>query len=160
MPKGIFHRTRTPLIQRLARIVVDPISGCWLWTGALDQGYAVLSIDGKKQYAHRVSYEMFVGPVPDGLELDHTCHSPLICAGGECIHRRCINPDHLEAVTTAVNTSRGCLDRRQHQLSKTHCPAGHEYSGRNLKVKPNGWRRCRECGKLQMRALRLRRRTA
>lgn len=80
-------------VERLA-------SGCWQWTGAiLDTGYGVLTEGGKNGKvfrAHRVAYELFIGPIPEGLVLDHLCHN-----------RWCVNPEHLEAVTNHVNVLRG-----------------------------------------------------
>ncbi len=84
-----------PPMMRL-RYIVDE-NGCWLWTGALDDGgYAAMSIRRKTTRVHVVTYVDKNGPVPTGLELDHLCRI-----------RRCINPDHLEAVTSLVNTQRG-----------------------------------------------------
>jgi len=74
-----------------------PFSGCWVWTGSLQGGgYARIMTDGRMQPAHRVAYELKHGPIPDGLEMDHLCRV-----------RCCVNPDHLEAVTTSVNQLRG-----------------------------------------------------
>lgn len=79
---------------------VDKTGDCWLWTGAINnKGYGVFATDEGNQLAHRVSYVMFVGPIPEGLELDH------VYARG-CRHRHCVNPDHLEAVTHAENVRR------------------------------------------------------
>jgi hypothetical protein len=64
------------------------------------KGYGSLSIRGKTVYAHRVFYEYLVGPIPDGMQLDHV-------AERGCQHPHCVNPDHLEPVTNAVNTQRG-----------------------------------------------------
>lgn len=81
------------LIERITKI---PGKDCWLWNGALNGGYGRPSVDGKHQYAHRLSYEAFVGPIPEGMFLDHLCRN-----------RSCINPDHLEIVTLEENIKRG-----------------------------------------------------
>ena len=78
--------------------------------------------------AHRVAYELQVGPIPVGLQLDHLCRV-----------RSCVNPAHLEPVTSAENTRRGL------RAMKTHCPQGHPYAGENLLIRPTGQRRCRTC---------------
>jgi hypothetical protein len=80
---------------------VDASASCWVWTAATaGQGYGkfTLSSDGKSTYpyAHRHSWELLVGPIPDGMTLDHLCKN-----------RKCVNPDHLEVVTQAVNCLRG-----------------------------------------------------
>ena len=100
-------------------------SGCWEWTGAHTKaGYAAIR-DG---YLHRLSYEHFIGPIPDGLEIDHLCRN-----------RGCCNPLHLEAVTHAENMRRGFWG------AKTHCPKGHPYEGDNLIGGGKAGRLCREC---------------
>lgn len=92
--------------------------------------------DGKMRLAHRVAYEIHVGPIPDGLEIDHLCRV-----------RCCVNPDHLEPVTHRENMRRSpswnSVGRRQ--KAKTHCPKGHPYSGYNLIVTKSGCRFCRKC---------------
>lgn len=80
--------------------VPEPNSGCWLWIGSLRGGaggvrYGQLGFGGRNDYAHRVAYRLFVGPIPDGLEIDHKCGVSLCC-----------NPDHLEPVSTAENLRR------------------------------------------------------
>lgn len=77
---------------------VSMSGSCWIWTGAINVaiGYGKLYRDGRDQYAHRWSYELFVGPIKHGLEIDHLCRV-----------RSCVNPKHLEAVTHQVNMSRG-----------------------------------------------------
>lgn len=78
--------------------------GCWQWHGAtVPQGYGKLGMNGTVEYSHRVAYEWFVGPIGDGLEIDHLCQN-----------RACCNPDHLEAVTHAVNMTR----RREARLAR------------------------------------------
>lgn len=108
--------------------------GCWVWTGALNdkRGYARLRVDGRNPYAHRLSYEIRVGPVPEGLELDHLCRNPA-----------CLNPAHLEPVPHVVNMLRGAT------ATRTHCVNGHLFDDANtyIRVTKIGWvaRQCRAC---------------
>lgn len=131
-------------MERLTGKFTVSESGCWPWKSACDDGYAMVRWVGRNQPAHRVVYEAMVGPIPDGAELDHTCHSSdTSCPGGPCVHRRCVNPDHLEPVTPLVNVERS--QRNNPQATKTHCPDGHPYRGSNLYVSPRGDRGCRIC---------------
>lgn len=143
-------------------------SGCWLWTGAITydhgekSGYGKMGVEGKTLPAHRVSYELFTGPIPAGLEIDHVCHDPRFCDGGNsCLHRRCVNPLHLKLTTPAgncnlqrANYSRQGLATAQRQRAKTHCPSGHEYSRDNTYLDAKGFRHCRVCYKLRALAKR------
>jgi hypothetical protein len=92
-----------------------------------------------------VAYELFVGPIPEGLELDHLCRNP-----------SCVNPAHLEAVTHRENVRRGDL----HLVfgSRTHCTMGHEFTDENTYPRPTGGRGCRECRRERVRAYRERNR--
>ena len=93
-------------------VVVD--GDCWLWTGGKSVGgYGVIMICGKNKRAHRVSYEAFAGPIPEGLELDHLCRN-----------RACVNPAHLEPVTGLVNIRRG-NGFAARNARKTRCIHGH-----------------------------------
>jgi hypothetical protein len=109
-----------PLIDRLSeRTRTGP--GCWEWVGHLTpQGYGSLG----RRLAHRLVYEVAVGPIPAGLQLDHLCRN-----------RRCVNPDHLEPVTSRENTLRGSGLPAQRVLV-THCPRGHAYTDENTYVRP------------------------
>lgn len=110
---------------------------CWLWTRALNsKGYGSFRTGGKHHLADRFAYELLVGFIPDDLQLDHLCR----------IHN-CVNPDHVEPVTPAVNSQRGFagLEFKIAQLAKTHCPAGHPYDEVNTYRRLNGQRMCREC---------------
>ena len=108
-------RTRERLNRRIVRSVTLTANDCWLWNYRTDRdGYGRISFSGGvKEEAHRVSYETFVGPIPAGLQLDHVCHTrDPSCVGGQaCLHRRCVNPRHLEVVTLADNVER-CRLRR------------------------------------------------
>lgn len=138
MPKKI------PAIERvLARIVLGEIEygdgdRCWLWPGAKDgDGYATVWLDGRMVSAHRVSYLSLVGPVPDGLVLDHW----------RCQTRTCVNPAHLEPVTNKENVLRGTGFAPQ-LASRTHCPMGHalvEGNLRKAKFEKTGRRECARC---------------
>lgn len=111
---------------------VNPVNGCWEWIRVLKpQGYGQF---GKGALAHRISYEKHKGKIPDGLQIDHLCRN-----------RKCVNPDHLEAVTASTNTLRG--DRPKIQKAKTHCPKGHEFSEENTYRYPDGRRSCIICRK-------------
>lgn len=127
---------------------------CWPWTGAITpDGYGRF-VAPVANLAHRYSYHLAYGAVPDG-ELDHLCHSgSAACGGGKsCPHRRCVNPAHLEPVTHAENSARISMPMRQRraavraaqQRNKTHCPRGHPYDERNTYVDKRGCRNCRAC---------------
>src|SRR3972149_3379328 len=126
-------------------------SGCWLWIGALSSlGYGTFTYKQKNMLAHRFSYELYKGKIPDGKEIDHLC----------CV-RSCVNPWHLEAVTHIENVRRGKAGETIGKInrSKTHCPKGHPYSGDNLVINSsNGGRLCRECARLYDRLRRPRKR--
>lgn len=134
---GLVHRAA---IDRFAEKVALNDTGCLVWlAGDNGVGYG-LFYEGraKRGYAHRWSYEYHVGPIPDGLHLDHLCRN-----------RRCVNPKHLEPVTLRENLLRG-VGPSAKNAQKTHCPEGHPYAGANLYVYPtSGIRRCRECGRQQ-----------
>jgi HNH endonuclease len=83
--------------------IPEPMSGCWLFTGKRHrEGYGRLNRGGKQHLAHRVFYEAFVGPIPDGYELDHLCKN-----------KSCVNPRHLEAVPHQENMQRVDWSKRR-----------------------------------------------
>ena len=129
------------LPPRLAgKIRIDDTTGCWRWTAGHFQisDYGCCWWRGKVRSMHRVAYELLVGPIPDGLQLDH------VWARG-CRFRDCCRPDHLEPVTARENALRSPITQQSVNLAKTHCPQGHPYSGENLVIKAGNRRVCRTC---------------
>jgi len=127
---------------------VDTAGSCWQWTGATSaKGYGVFRL-GRREgtvLAHRFSYETLIGPIPDGLELDHLCHTnDHTCPGGDtCPHRKCVNPEHLEPVTTGENTHRG-LSPWGINSRKATCLQGHDLDTLVL-ISGRIERRCSPC---------------
>lgn len=113
---------------------VDKTGECWAWLAAKDRdGYGMFQYVGAPLRAHRVAYELTIGPIPAGLTLDHLCRNP-----------SCVNPAHLEPVTNRENTFRSPLTQASVNARKTHCKHGHPFSGSNLVLR-DGRRRCRAC---------------
>jgi HNH endonuclease len=103
---------------------------CWQWRGSTDgRGYGAL----RSQKAYRFAYELLIGPIPEGLEIDHLCRNTM-----------CVNPWHLEPVTHAENLRRG-NSPWQVNRRKTHCKQGHKFTPENTRVDKHGWRSCRRC---------------
>jgi HNH endonuclease len=93
----IVRRRTTPMARIEANSTPIPESGCFVFLGCLSHdGYGKIGIDGRTQYVHRVAYEHFIGPIPDGADLDHKCRV-----------RSCWNPQHLDPVTRSENLRRG-----------------------------------------------------
>lgn len=139
------------------KVRINPESGCWEWTaGIKGVGYGAYRFEGKQCLAHRVAYEVLVGSAA-GLKIDHTCHRRGTgCPGGaDCMHRRCVNPAHLEAVSQRENLLRG-LGFPASQAARMECPQGHPYAGGNLRIDADGARRCRACEQARQKAYRKR----
>lgn len=139
------------------KVMVDPNSGCWLWTRGLNPGgYGSFFYEKRPSIqAHRAAYLLYVGPIPSGMELDHLCRM-----------RSCVNPNHLEPVTRQENLRRGIgptLKKAEFD-AKTHCPKGHKYTQENCRIQKiaGGFRRyvCRECLRNYKRARRLKHKAA
>lgn len=122
---------------------------CWIWQLARNgAGYGKCKVDGKNACAHRVYYELLVGPIPQGLTLDHLCRNPA-----------CVNPGHLEPVTTRENILRG-VGLSAQNARKTHCKHGHPFDAKNTRITPEGFRACRACERLRTRRRNTKRKAA
>jgi hypothetical protein len=126
---------RTNLLFAVGRMLdrcEGDAAGCVLWNGCLNsKGYGVVSFRGSRVLTHRLSYEFHVGPIADGMTIDHLCRN-----------KRCVRPDHLEVVSREENSRRAAphLD---------NCKRGHALTGLNLVMKKRGSlpavRNCRAC---------------
>ncbi len=133
--------TRWPL-QNLGqrfwkKVRVIPCGGCWEWTASLnDSGYGQINVGGRPARAHRVAYEFVVGPIPDGLVIDHLCRN-----------RTCVNPSHMEVVTRGENVRRGVGPARAaaKRLNRVACKRGHVFDEGNTAINSRGARVCRTC---------------
>jgi HNH endonuclease len=163
MPKGVYQRK--PLAERLwAKVDKNgpvpahrpELGPCWLWTGKAEaRGHGQIMLNYHHQGTHRVAYELVVGPIPEGYDLDHLCHNDSGCPGGNsCPHRRCVNPAHLQPVTPKENILRGAGLAAQN-ARKTHCPRGHEYSAENTRISRSGKRTCRTCERARKQRARM-----
>jgi HNH endonuclease len=146
-----------PIVRFMPKIQVSDEAGllgaCWLWTGSLrTAGYGAFWVPGRgHMQAHRFAYEFWVGPIPEGFEMDHLCHNAdPTCGGGRCAHRRCVNPDHIEPVSHLINVQRGTAGRAQ--KARQCCPQGHSYDKKNTgivqrydRVGPRVFRQCKLC---------------
>jgi hypothetical protein len=134
--------------------------GCWLWTPEPnEQGYGQFSVYGTVRLAHSVAYELLVGPVPAGRQLDHLCHNAdESCPGGStCPHRRCVKviadesgQAHVQPATQRENTLRGRSPIAV-VARATQCPQGHLYDEANTYRRRGGHRDCRACNRERAR---------
>lgn len=120
---------------------VNRTDTCWLWTaGKNNHGYGTFKLNDKPRKAHRIAYELSVGPIPHGLNVLHHCDNP-----------PCVNPNHLFIGTQEDNVRDMTFKSRHYQQKKTHCPQGHEYSSDNTYITPDSTRACRECKRIAYR---------
>lgn len=124
-----------PKVEEATDLSPNGWRSCWLWTASLTgNGYGYFGLEkGRMALAHRFAYEYVIGPIPEGMTLDHLCR-----------RRTCVNPAHLEPVSMRENLLRG-ESPTAHNARKTHCVHGHPLSGENLYVDPRGRRQCKEC---------------
>ena len=117
------------------KISPDPNSGCWLWTAFVNNhGYGVMSVNGKCQRAHVISWEIYKA-MPRGDK--YVCH--------KCDTKSCVNPGHLYLGTPSQNIRDFVSTGRHYQTKKTNCKRGHGFNGKNLIINSFGMRQCREC---------------
>lgn len=131
-----------PMEQRFwSKVQGDDYTACWIWTAGTNRGYGYFNVTARRGIgAHRWAYEHLRGEIPEGLELDHLCRV-----------RRCVNPWHLEPVTTAENV-------RRQKAAITHCPQGHLYDATNTYRLASTGRKCRTCNTENQRRFQAKRR--
>jgi hypothetical protein len=121
--------------ERITRNVLVNANGCWVWTKYRDRnGYGRLYVGNRVVLAHRFAYEAFIGPVPNGLPLDHLCRN-----------RACCNPRHADPVPQVQNLHRSPETVNTINAAKTACPRDHPYDSVNTYVDSTGARHCRAC---------------
>jgi len=123
-------------------VVFGPRWDCWQWVGTKTQnGYGLFAVKADAPVrivgAHRAVYELLIGPIPENLTIDHLCRN-----------RACVNPWHMEVVTSRENTLRGNAPAAIN-ARKTHCKRGHPLSGGNLYARKDRRRECRACARLR-----------
>lgn len=126
-----------PVLERLMEKTEPGENGCLVFTGAHTATYGQIWWNRAQHLAHRVAYALLVGPIPEGMVIDHLCSN-----------RSCVNPEHLEPVTQDENVRRSGTPMATRQLAKTHCTRGHPYDEANTYVVPkSGHRQCRTCNR-------------
>ncbi len=133
-PMTVLRRLPQRLVNRLLAPKTE--TACWLWLGAKNKGgYGHMWFQGRLQYVHRIAHEQVIGPIPEGMVVDHLCNT-----------RLCANPSHLIATTHRDNILRGTGFSARNAI-KTHCRNGHRLAGDNLSVYSlkHGRRICRIC---------------
>ena len=123
---------------------VNKTDNCWIYTGGINKvGYGIYAIKRKSHNAHRVSYTLFKGEIPEGMLVCHTCDN-----------KACVNPEHLFLGTAKDNTQDMIKKGRQCHARKTHCVNGHELAGDNILIYGNH-RKCKLCNKTYQNQRRL-----
>lgn len=134
------YQPTNPLPRFFAKVAVESDSACWRWMGSVTAtGYGRFSYQSRATWAHRASWQMFRGFIPEGMEIDHTCRN-----------RRCVNPKHLEPVSHRENVRRAA--------DRPTCQRGHLWTSESTITDRKGHRRCRICANEYQRLFRQERR--
>ena len=134
----------TPIERFLLLHEPEPNSGCWLWVGHYSNGYGRFWFHGRNGAAHRASYEMFVGTIPVGMQIDHKCQNKI-----------CVNPHHLQLATPKDNVLRSLNAPSAINARKTTCANGHSFDALHRRSTRGGfYRACKSCGAAKQRRLR------
>lgn len=126
-----------------SRCQIAPETACWEYQGYIHpKGYGILSYRGKAWRTHRLSYFLNRGPIPEGMVICHTCDN-----------RKCCNPLHLFLGTFDINNKDMAAKSRCKYSVKAWpaCKHGHEFTPENTWICKNGWRHCKECGRIKGR---------
>lgn len=120
----------------VGRVRHDFMTDCWIWTGATQaKGYGTIENGGRRGLlVHRVAYDLWVSPIPDGAQVHHECRT-----------KSCVNPAHLRALTPGEHA-------RQHAAERTSCPSGHAWDETNTSLTTKGHRRCKACARERWRS--------
>ena len=139
-------------LQKVIDRIQPQENGCWWYSAVVDnKGYATTRIGWpviKGAKVHRLSWIYYKGDIPEGMVIDHLCHNPETCEGGDsCEHRRCVNPDHLQLISAAENNAKTVRVLKY----KTHCKNGHELKDNTYKYRSGNLVRfaCHTCKKEQ-----------
>lgn len=127
--------------ERIKALSIEREGGCWIWQRSTTRnGYPRIRVGGRTRLAHRVAYETFIGPIPDGLHIDHTCFQSL-----------CVNPAHLEAVTQAENNRRswqaGRVTTDKAQAAHVSASKVRQFCRRGSHRWVAGQKQCGECAR-------------
>lgn len=114
-----------------SKIKFNEETSCWDWKGTMfSNGYGAFKLKRKMWRSHRLSYSIFVGEIPSKHEIHHTCEN-----------RKCCNPEHLQLLKHPEHA-------RTHNIKKTHCKRGHEFTKENTRISPTNKRICRKCERI------------